>query len=253
MQQPSRPTGLTLVPGSTLSMSLYERSFDRCSTEHLRGATIPVIGLIGGIGSGKSEVSALLAEKGVTVINADLVGHQLLEDHEVRSEIIKRFGERVVRAAGDGGAGGAPIDRPSLASIVFADKHARRALEVILHPRMRQRFLELIDTARRTDGSRPRAVLLDAAVLLEAGWEDLCDLVVFVDSPPADRLERVTHQRGWTPEMFQAREDAQWPCDLKRSRAHMVISNAGDLESLRREVDRLEDCLPSSTACPAVS
>ena len=67
--------------------------------------------------------------------------------------------------------------------------------------------------------------MLDAAILLEAGWDDLCDLVVFVDAPRPERLERAARQRGWSPETFESRERAQWPCDEKRRRADVVITN----------------------------
>ncbi len=233
-------------------MTLCERSVDQCMTEASRGGAMPVIGLIGGIGSGKSEVASLLADRGAIVINADLVGHQLLDIPEVRTLIVDRFGKRVLKESASDGAVRTQIDRRVLASIVFADAEARRALEAILHPRMRQQFAATIESARDGD-ARPRALVLDAAVLLEAGWDDLCDLVVFVDAPRGKRLERVARQRGWTLDAFQAREEAQWPCELKRRRADFVVNNDGDLDLLRRQVDQLDNCLVSSTPRPVVS
>jgi dephospho-CoA kinase len=229
-------------------MTLCERSPDRFTRERSQRGSMPVIGLIGGIGSGKSEVAARLAERGVTVINADLVGHELLDTPEVRAEIVERFGTGVLKDSTIDGTVSPRIDRGALASIVFADAGARRALEAILHPRMRERFRATIEAARHAGASRPRALALDAAVLLEAGWDDLCDLVVFVDAPRAKRLDRVARQRGWTLETLKAREQAQWPCELKRDRADLIIKNDGDLDLLLHEVDRLDQCLVLSTA-----
>jgi dephospho-CoA kinase len=140
------------------------------------------------------------------------------------------------------------IDRTALAAIVFSEDRARRDLEEIVHPLMRRRFLEAV--AREATQSDPRPVVLDAAILLEAGWDDLCDVVVFVDSPRAVRMRRVAAQRGWPAEAFEARERAQWPCDLKRRRAGIVITNDGEIDSLRREVDRLACRLLESSSAP---
>ena len=76
--------------------------------------------------------------------------------------------------------------------------------------------------------------MLDAAILLEAGWDDLCDLIVFVDAPRDERMRRVQEQRGWSREVFEAREQAQWPCDLKRQRADLVITNDAGVDGLKR-------------------
>jgi dephospho-CoA kinase len=229
-------------------MTLCERSPNRFTRERSQRRSMPVIGLIGGIGSGKSEVAARLAERGVGVIDADLVGHELLDTPEVRSEIVDRFGTGVLKDSTIDGTLSPRIDRGALASIVFADAGARHALEAILHPRMRERFLATIEAAWHAGASRPRALALDAAVLLEAGWDDLCDLVVFVDAPRATRLDRVARQRGWTLETLKSREQAQWPCELKRDRADLIINNDGDLGLLPHEVDRLDQCLVLSTA-----
>ena len=145
---------------------------------------IPVIGLIGGIGGGKSRVAALLADRGAFVIDADAVGHALLDQRPVRE--LDRRAVRHRRSSSRSGPpmtpGGRPrIDRRSLGAIVFAEPSALRQLESILHPRMRRTFERAIARTVRRE-SRPR-VVLDAAILLEAGWNTLCDQVVFVDAP----------------------------------------------------------------------
>jgi dephospho-CoA kinase len=124
-------------------------------------------------------------------------------------------------------------------------------LEAIVHPPMRSRFQAVIDHQLCAEGGTDRCVVLDAAVLLEAGWDDLCDLVVFIDAPREARVRRVEEQRGWSREMFEARERAQWPVDEKRRRADLVITNDAGVESLEREVDRVEAVL-ADLSCPVI-
>jgi dephospho-CoA kinase len=216
-----------------------------------RHGAVPVIGLIGGIGGGKSEVAALFKERGAVVIDADAVGHELLTDPAVRGRIVERFGVGVLTGAGRQSGSAPAIDRKALGAIVFADQKARRDLESILHPRMRSSFLDAIEREVCTGGGTDRFVVLDAAVLLEAGWDDLCDLIVFVDAPLEERMHRVKEQRGWSREMFEARERAQWPGDEKRRRADLVITNDAGVESLQREVERVEAVL-ADLSCPVI-
>jgi dephospho-CoA kinase len=212
--------------------------------------TIPVIGLTGGIGGGKSEVAAILAGHGSAVIDADLIGHQLLDDSRVRAAIVARFGDQVL-ARSDVEPGAAPrVDRRALGAIVFADDEALEALEAILHPLMRAEFLSAIDREMRAGPSRARSIVLDAAILQEAGWDELCDLVVFVDAPREIRMQRAFRQRGWSEETLERREQAQWPCDEKRRRADFVIVNDADVERLHQELKRLDDLLERSP-CPS--
>jgi dephospho-CoA kinase len=194
-----------------------------------------VIGLIGGIGAGKSRVAAQLAERGAFVVDADAVGHALLNQTPVRARVLARFGTRVVGSTGD--AESAPtIDRRALGAIVFANPSDLRALEGILHPRMRKTFERAI--ARAVRKGQAKAVVLDAAVLLEAGWDSLCDLVVYVDAPEGVRLPRLSAQRGWTEAVLRTREAVQWPSERKRRLADAVIVNDSGLEPLGVAVDR---------------
>ena len=165
------------------------------------------------------------------------VGHELLDDPEVRERLVDRFGAGVLARRGlEPGAAPGSIGG-HWAAIVFADPEARRGLEAIVHPLMRARFVEAIEREMQAGRDQARSVVLDAAILLEAGWDDLCDLVVFVDAPRAERMRRGADQRGWSAETFDARERAQWPCDEKRRRAALVIANDAGVDSLRREVD----------------
>ncbi len=199
--------------------------------------TVPVIGLTGAIGGGKSQVAGLLGKKGAVVIDADRVGHEVLKHPEVRRQVIERFGAGVAEHGPDAAASPGSINRQALGSIVFAARSALDDLEAIVHPRMRRQFEAIID-CESVRGRAP-AVVLDAAVLLEAGWDDLCDLVVFVDASQPIRLQRVAHGRGWTAEVLQAREAAQWPREHKLNRADSVIHNDSSLETLDQSVDRL--------------
>ena len=205
---------------------------------------IPVIGLIGGIGGGKSRVAALLAEAGAFVIDADAVGHVLLDQRPVRDLVVAQFGSSVLAVATPGAAGTdvAPaIDRGVLGAIVFGQPGALRRLEAILHPRMCRTFERAI--ARTVRRGQARAVVLDAAILLEAGWNTLCDRIVFVDAPRDQRLARLSAARGWTEEKLQAREAAQWPLDRKRTLADLVVVNDDGPGPLEEEVRRLAGSL----------
>jgi dephospho-CoA kinase len=198
---------------------------------------IPVVGLIGGIGSGKSRVASLLAERGAAVIDADAVGHELLGDPEICAKVVERFGMGVLQEPREAGTAPPKIDRRALGAIVFADPASRQALEALLHPAMRAQFLATIDRlAQRREST---CIVLDAAILLEAGWDDLCDRIVFVDAPHRQRLRRVAEARGWSEPTLEARERAQWPLDEKRRRADGIISNDSGPDRLEDQVDRL--------------
>jgi dephospho-CoA kinase len=202
-----------------------------------------VIGLIGGIGSGKSAVGAILEARGAALINADGVGHELLRSPEVRDQVVARFGQSVLALTPSRSAATLPtqIDRAALGAIVFADPARRRELEAILHPLMRERFLREIEHVTRQ--GKALMVVLDAAILVEAGWDDLCDGVVFVDAPRDIRLARVAKERGWDRAALELREAAQWPCEKKRSHADLVLRNASGIDALNQEVAKVDDLL----------
>jgi dephospho-CoA kinase len=195
-----------------------------------RVAIMITIGVVGGIGSGKSLFAEMLRDLGARVLDADKFGHAILEaEAEVLDALRRRWGSEVFHEDG----------RPNRAAIsgrVFGQgagaAEERRFLEGLLHPRIR-RGLEAERDASAARGVA--AVVIDAALLFEAGWDTACDLVVFVDAPRDLRLERA-RLRGWSNEDFAAREKAQWPVEEKRRRADVVIPNAGSKEDLRDAV-----------------
>ncbi len=192
---------------------------------------VPVIGLAGSIGAGKSVAAAALAELGLLVLDADSVGHALLAQRPARDRVVDRFGAGVLKAAQDGPE--PEVDRKALGRIVFADPAARRDLEAILHPAMRDTFRRAIDRAGR---NKLPGVVLDAAILFEAGWNSLCDAVLFLDAPREVRLPRLAAARGWSADDLDARERAQAPVASKRERADHVLENADSPEALRESV-----------------
>ena len=192
--------------------------------------TKPVLGLLGGIGSGKSSVAAELARHGGLLINADRIGHEALRQPEIRQRVLERYGAHLVDAQGD-------IDRKKLGARVFGAIQELRALEAIVFPFIGARIRQEIAQARQSHTAR--FIILDAAVMLEAGWNDVCDKLIFVDAPYEARLARVQQQRAWSATDLEAREKLQMPLVEKRRRADAVIQNSGSPEALAAEVTPL--------------
>ncbi len=210
-----------------------------------RHGPIPVVGVVGGIGAGKSEASAAFAARGAFVLDADAIGHALLDQSPARDRILERFGEAILAPHDEDKEGvRRPIDRRALAGIVFAVPSALLDLETILHPLMRKTFEKAI--ARESRRARHPAVVLDAAILFEAEWDSLCDLIVHVEARPEVRLARLEATRGWTAEGLAAREKAQGDPEEKRRRSHFVLANDGDREAFRASADALWPVMISS-------
>jgi dephospho-CoA kinase len=188
------------------------------------------LGLVGGIGSGKSAVAEIMRESGGHVIDADALGHQALRQPGTRQRVVERWGKSVLDEAGE-------VSRRKLGAIVFADPQERKELESIVFPWISRRIHEEI--ARATSDPAVRFAVLDAAILLETGWGKQCDVIVFVDVPRALRLQRVAEQRGWSEKEVAAREAAQFSIEDKAARAHATIDNAGDLADTRKQVQAL--------------
>ena len=188
------------------------------------------VGLTGGVASGKSTVSAILAELGAVVIDADQLAREVVAPGtEGLAEVVAAFGEGVLTAEGE-------LDRPAMGAIVFADPEKRRVLESIIHPRVRARAAEIEAAAP------PGAVVVhDIPLLAETGQGNGFDAVVVVDVPAGVQVERMTGIRGMTREDAQARIGAQATREQRRAIATYVIENTGSLEDLRTEVERVLD------------
>jgi dephospho-CoA kinase len=185
-----------------------------------------VVGIIGAIGAGKSTVARLFAQQGGTLIVGDEIGHAVLCEPAVRDAVLAQWGAGVRDARGE-------IDRKKLGSIVFANARDRLHLESLLFPRIGQHIREHIAQAPGP------FVVLDAAVMLEAGWAPVCDLIVFVDAARDARVRRLREQRGWDTDELARREAAQLPLNQKKARAHRVIDNTGDPGQLQAQVDAI--------------
>lgn len=187
----------------------------------------PIIGLTGGIGSGKSEVSKILAEFDCVVADSDGMARQVLKEKDVRDEIVRWWGHRILDETWQ-------VNRAAVAAIVFDNPEERKKLEQLVHPRVEQRRLALFESAP----AKAPALVIDAPLLLEAGLDTECDSVWFVDAALDERLRRVSRQRGWDEEELARREEYQMPLDEKRSRADYVIANDGDRQHLADQVRR---------------
>lgn len=189
-----------------------------------------VVGLIGGIGSGKSMVASEFQRHGACVISGDALGHEGLQQPAIRDAVLGRWGPGALAADGQ-------VNRRWLAGRVFANADERRELERLLFPWIEQRLVE--EKAKAANDPTVAVLVLDAAVMLEAGWDRYCDRIVYVHAPRAQRLRRLLEQRGWTVKEVQAREQAQYPLTVKVTRADEVIDNSGPPEATARQVASL--------------
>jgi dephospho-CoA kinase len=191
----------------------------------------PVLGLVGGIGAGKSTVAAALARHGGRIVAGDPLGHEALEQPDILARVTEIWGDRgILTAEGR-------VDRKKFGRIVFPSPVERSRLEHLVHPYIEKRIREEIDKAIADPAIK--FVVLDAAIMLEAGWDGVCDKLIFVDAPRPIRLQRVQHQRHWTDQDLANREAVQMPADKKKERADVVVDNGGSAEATVAQVDEL--------------
>jgi dephospho-CoA kinase len=185
-----------------------------------------ILGLVGGIASGKSVVANILRDLGAVVLDADKAGHAVLREPEIINALKARWGDSILDSSGQ-------ISRRAVAKIVFGQGNEleRKFLEQLTHPRIEALLHEELNHIRNSPNPPP-VVVLDAALLFEAGWDKLCDKILFVDAPRDIRLERAV-ARGWSTQQFAVREAAQMPLVEKAVRSHIVIRNARTLENIR--------------------
>lgn len=195
-----------------------------------------VVGILGGVASGKSLVAGQLQSLGAEVLKADQIAHEVLREPEVIQSLRQRWGDEVLAADGN-------IDRAAVAKIVFAGPpegpKQLAFLEQITHPRIGQRLKQQIEDAAKRG---VQVVVLDAAVMLKAGWNQFCDRILFVETEAHIRRERA-RQRGWSDEEFAARESAQESLEEKRSVSDCVIENSGTPEETLAQVEKFWNSL----------
>jgi dephospho-CoA kinase len=189
----------------------------------------PLIGIIGGIASGKSTVASELGKLGCAVIEADVIVRDLLAEDPVRDEIVRLFGRGVLNAAGQ-------VDHKKLADVVFVDAHRLRTLNDVIHARVLRRTEGLImqyDACRHT-----KAIVLDMPLLVEVGWADRCDRLIFVDCDRKRRVERA-ERKGLGNREIEIRENFQISLDKKAQLADITVDNNSDFSTLVRQIKNI--------------
>ena len=188
-----------------------------------------VLGLTGGIGSGKSMVLSMFANLGAEVIDADQLAREVVEPGQpALEEIATAFGRDMLMPDGR-------LDRGKLARIIFADPVARARLNAITHPRIRERMA----TEMALRGSRPGLLIVDIPLLYENDRSDTVESVIVVWVDAKTQLRRLTERDGLTPDEARQRIAAQMPLDEKRARADLVVDNSGSREKTRRQVEAI--------------
>lgn len=189
------------------------------------------IGLVGGVASGKSFVARQLAQWGARIVDADQMAHQVLGEPDVIQTILDRWGSRVRNDDGQ-------LARGRVAEIVFAGTRESNSelqwLESVLHPRIHERVIADLETWKQQGIV---AAVLDAPVLIKAGWHHQCDEILFVDTRRSIRLQRAL-ERGWEPGELDRREALQTPIDEKRRLATFVVDNNGSIEETTRQLEQ---------------
>lgn len=187
-----------------------------------------LVGLTGGIGSGKSTVARMLEERGAVVFDADVLARKAVEAGSPGFQaVVDRFGADVLAPGGD-------LDREALASIVFADPAARRDLEAIVHPEVRRMFAEGTEEHRGSD----RVVVFSAPLLVETGMHTAFEVLVVVSATVHTQVQRLMRDRGMSEAAVKARIAAQAPLEDKAAVADVLIDNEGSLDELEGQVER---------------
>jgi dephospho-CoA kinase len=206
-----------------------------------------VIGLTGGIGSGKSTVADVLQQQGATVVSADLTGHEVYQPgRPAWQEIVDAFGRDVVAPDGT-------IDRQKLGAIVFSDPKELKRLNAITHPRMKGMMREKLQALRQQGVT---VALLEAALLLDAGWDDLVDEIWVTVAPEQVAARRTAERSGISEAQARERIRAQMPNEERKKRANVVIETDCSMEETRSravgEWDKMQKRQASGSAAPNV-
>lgn len=192
-----------------------------------------ICGICGGIGSGKSFVARQFQSMGAAVFDADRAGHRVLLNEDIKALLVEKWGEGILNEQ-------AEINRSSIAQRVFADtlqgQLDREYIQSISHPLIKQELESFLASAESN------IIFVDAALLFETGWQDLCTQIVYVHADEATRLKRC-QLRGWDVVEFHSREATQWSLERKRLHSDFVIENNGDSERTSRELQQVWQAL----------
>ncbi|MBT5021068.1 dephospho-CoA kinase [Planctomicrobium sp.] len=192
---------------------------------------IPVIGIIGGIGSGKTAIAKVLGQiMSICILDADRAGHEVLKQPETKEALKVAFNPKIFDHLGE-------VNRSELARLVFGKEERCRQsllqLNEITHPRIHNYLEEQLSELQRQQTCD--VIILDAALLLEAGWSESCDAIVYLEVPEQIRLQRV-QQRGWTEQQFRDREASQLPLKIKSEKSDVTIPNGGNIETAAQKL-----------------
>lgn len=190
----------------------------------------PVIGILGGVASGKSTVAAEFAKLGCAVIDADKIAHRLLQQTHIYKKITELFGNQVLDDSGK-------ISRHKLANIVFSDGEKLARLNEIIHPKVLAKTDSLIRQYSRDPSVK--AIVLDMPLLAEVGWQKRCDKLIFVDCKLQIRLERTKKIAPFDKNQLKIRENFQISLDNKANLCNNTINNNSDLSTTARQVEEI--------------
>jgi dephospho-CoA kinase len=207
----------------------------------MEGTNVPLIGIVGGIASGKTFIAEQLRAQGAEVVSADRLAHEVLRLNEVKRAARDRWGDGIFDPDGE-------VNRAALAKIVFAPPpegpRELKFLEQLTHPKIAP--LVRREVKELSHQKRAAAIVLDVPLMFESGWNKFCDRIVFVDVPRELRVARAL-ARGWTREDFERREAAQESLETKRRLADLVIDNSGSPESAQAQIEHFWHSLLGST------
>jgi len=196
----------------------------------------PIIGILGGIASGKSTVAEQLKVMGCAVIDADGIAKDMLQNPDVRQQIRSAFGDAVFDAAGT-------VDKQKLAVAIFDSPSAVQTINSIIHPRVMAKTEQLLESYQLDPAVK--AVVLDVPLLMEVGWEKRCDKLIFVACDEQKRLERAAQKRLLSEKLLKKRENFQISLDNKRKISHYILSNNENLSELKKQISEIFPALIS--------
>ena len=188
----------------------------------------PIIGLLGGIGSGKSTVAAEFSKLGCLIIDADRISHALIQKNTVIQQLVNLLGPDILTAAGN-------PDRKKIAASVFNDPDKLKALNSIIHPAVLCEMDRQIK--KNIQNSNFKAIILDIPLLVEIGWDKRCTRIIFIECNEQIRMERARVNKNMQTKEFKNRENFQISLDKKRCLADNTINNVSDLSTLVRQIE----------------